>query len=402
LAINQLIDEADRCVKCALCLPCCPTYQLSQNEAVSPRGRIALMQAWLQGGLADSRLFNQHLDSCLMCRSCEGACPSGVRYGALMDGVRARRWSSLGWWRRFKLRLLADLLSSRRSLSFIAPLVHRYQISSISSLLHNYLPSRLKRMEAMLPPPMVITEEWQLPCVDTLVKRRRVMLFTGCVSQLFEREVLQAAEVVLSHLGCDVVLPKKQGCCGAMHRHMGDCDSADNLMMQNRQDLSDVSFDALLTIASGCGAELAEQGGFAQPVREIGDYLAQLDWPDELKPLKARVLIHEPCSMFYGRFDLQAVPRLLERIPQLRQVTFGEDRLCCGAAGSYMFTQAENSQRLQSIKIDAVKRLRPDILVTSNTGCALQFRSGFREAGLDIEVLHPLQLLARQFKSTQS
>ncbi len=402
LNINQLIDEASRCVKCALCLPGCPTYQLQKNEASSPRGRIALMQAWLQGDLPNNAILRYHFDSCLMCRSCEGACPSGVKYGALMDGVRAIQRASLGRWERFKSWLLLTLLSNRATYAFIKPLLHLYQKSGLSMLLRYGLSNRLKRLESMLPRLRGSANTLREQDIPSQIKKQQVMLFTGCVGQLFEREVQQASVALLNVLGCEVEIPDRQVCCGAMHRHMGDSYSADRLIEQNRAYLSDRSFDALLSIATGCCAELVEQGGFSLPVSEIDDYLAQLDWPKEviLQPLNARVVIHEPCSSFYGGFNRQAVLHLLQKIPQLQIITFGDDRLCCGAAGSYMLTEPEASHQLQQLKVEKVKKLHPDILVTNNTGCALQMRSGFREAGLDIEVLHPVQLLARQLQVT--
>jgi len=397
LTINQLIDEADRCVKCALCLPHCPTYQLQQHEAASPRGRIALMQGWLQGGLLKSASLQQHFDSCLMCRACEGVCPSGVKYGVLMDGVRSIQWHSIGRWRRFKSKLLLMLLSSRRFHTLMAPLLYLYQRSGLSTVLRYGLPQRLKQMESMLPPHVspMRRQEYSSPSQHA---KRRVMLFTGCVGQLFERDVQQSAVTLLSYLGCEVEIPDKQFCCGAMHRHMGDCNSADDLVKKNRESLSDESFDALLSTATGCCAELVERGDFAQPVREIDEYLVQFEWPEDMKmrPLAAKVAIHEPCSAFYGSFNREAVPQLLQKIPQLELITFKSDRLCCGAAGSYMLTEPKISNQLLLMTVEAVKKLQPDILVTNNTGCALQLRSGLREAGLDVEVLHPLQLLARQ------
>ncbi len=400
LNIKQLIDEANRCVKCALCLPGCPTYQLQQNEASSPRGRIALMQAWLQGDLPLNVTLSHHFDSCLMCRSCEGACPSGVQYGKLMDGVRAIQRESLGRWGGFKSQLLLMLLSNRRIYTYLKPLLYLYQKSGISMILRHGLPGRLKRFESMLP--HIKGGEGGIRRQDRAcqIKRRRVMLFTGCVGQLFEREVQWAAVTLLNFLGCEVEIPDKQLCCGALHRHRGDSYSADRLIEQNQAYLSDASFDALLSMATGCCAELVEQGGFSQPVRLLDDYLAQLEWPKDaiFRPLSARVAIHEPCSAFYGGFNRQAVPQLLQKIPQLQLITFEHDRLCCGAAGSYMLTEPKLSHRLQQQKVEAVKKQHPDILVTNNTGCALQLRSGLREAGFDIEVLHPVQLLVRQLQ----
>ena len=397
LDINQLIYEADRCVKCALCLPCCPTYQLWRDEADSPRGRIALIQALVQGELGSSSALQHHLDGCLMCRSCESACPSGVAFGRIMDAARERRWQVRGRLSRISSRLLLTLLSDRRAGVVIARLLHIYQRSGLTSLFRALLPARWRRLELMLPAISPI-KPYHSSYPALSLQKRKVALFTGCVSQLVEQEVLHCAITLLSHLGCQVEVPASQCCCGAMHRHAGDSGAANRLLEQNRRHLSNESFDALLSIASGCGAELAEQGGFAQPVLEIGHYLAQLAWPEELKlrPLMARVAIHEPCSMRYGGFDLQAVARLLNKIPQLQQVTFADDKLCCGAAGSYMLTQPDNSQRLKKRGVEHAKKLQPDILVTSNTGCALQLRSGIREAGLNIEVLHPLQLIVRQ------
>jgi glycolate oxidase iron-sulfur subunit len=398
LSINQLISEADRCVKCALCLPHCPTYQIKYDEADSPRGRIALMQAWLQGDISNSLPLHRHLNSCLMCRSCEGVCPSGVKYGALMDGVRAELWQSLGYWPRLKLRLLLKLLSEQRFYLFVGPLLTLYQRSGLSVLLRYALPQRIKRLESMLPP-LNTLHSAKRRGAEHRDKKRLVMLFTGCVSQLLERDVQQASITLLNALGCKVEVPREQACCGAMHRHNGDSVSADKLAEKNRISLSDASFDALVSMATGCCAELVEQGDFEQPVREICEYISQLDWPEDviLNPLQAKVAVHTSCATFYGGFDPEVMSLLLKKVPQLQVVSLPAN-LCCGAAGSYMLTEPEISRQLQDLKVEAVEGLQPDILVTNNTGCALQLRSGLREAGLDIEVLHPLQLLVRQLR----
>ena len=384
-------------MKCALCLPHCPTYRLFGNEGDSPRGRIALMQASAMGELPDGPVLKRHLERCLMCRACEGACPSGVAYGRLMDAVRAVRRDNLGFIRRGWGRVLLDLVSRQWVLVLLARVCALYQSSTLAPWVYRVLPRRLARLALMLPevsPARRLKRAYPAGENQTM----QVALFTGCVSRIVEHDVQISAIKLLNQLGCGVSITEQQRCCGAMHRHTGEVAMADRLVAHNRKLFEDDELSALVTVATGCSAELIEQGGIKPPVMDISHLLEQLSWPDTVRfhPLAKKALLHEPCSLHYGRYNPETVPRLLRKIPELQLQPLEGNNWCCGAAGSYLLTQPDSADKLLQPKIESLKVEQPDIVITSNTGCAMHLRSGIRQAGLDAEVLHPVQLLARQ------
>jgi glycolate oxidase iron-sulfur subunit len=390
---EQLLKETDRCVKCGLCLPHCPTYLKWESEADSPRGRISLIQALAAGELQESAGLERHLDRCLTCLACEAACPSAVRYGRIIDGGRTllnqhhpsrRRW-----------RYLYDLLSDRRRLDRWRSgyrLLSRLKLTRLAFLIPS---QRWRRMAGLgdqlaeVSPPLSGLYPAARPT------GRLVQLFVGCVGSQTEQTLIRDSIGLLSRLGFAVEIPEAQACCGAIHRHNGFPEQGDALCRANRQQLQRSRAEALLTLASACQLELASQLDSPLPVMPLLDFLLAL--PDTglrpLNPLRQRVALHLPCS---GQDDHGR--KLLERIPGIDLIDLPENNLCCGAAGAYLLTQPEASASLGRAKIEHLRTSGASLLVTSNTGCALQFRQLIQAAGLAIEVLHPVQLFARQLE----
>ncbi|MGD8908330.1 MAG: (Fe-S)-binding protein [Chromatiales bacterium] len=389
---EQLLKETDRCVKCGLCLPHCPTYLTWQSEADSPRGRISLIQALATGELQRSPGLESHLDRCLGCLACEAACPSGVHYGELIDGGRVllnRQNPARQRWRR-----LYDLLSDRRRLErwrSLYRLLRRLRLTGLTALVP------VARWRRMLQLGDQLTDETG-PLTGLYPAGRPtgklVQLFIGCVSSQTDRLLIQQAIALLSGLGFAVEIPENQVCCGAIHRHNGFPEQAEALCSANRELMSRSRAETLITLASACHLELSKHLDTPLPVTGLVDFLLAL--PTEslapLKPLPHRVALHTPCS---GRGDQSR--RLLQRIPDIELIELPENHICCGAAGSYLLTQPDASVRLGKTKIEHLHASGAAILVTGNTGCALQFRQLIEEQGLAIEVLHPIQLFARQF-----
>jgi glycolate oxidase iron-sulfur subunit len=392
LTTDELIEATDQCVKCGLCLPHCPTYRLRRDEAESPRGRIALVQGLISGILTPSARLDAHLASCLECRACEPACPSLVAVGAIMDQARARGTRALPVWRRWVKRTGLRALSSRGFMRLTQRLAAIYGATGLERtamrlglrrLPHLYAYARL--VEDLHPP----------PCWDYKVQAAEgVALFLGCVSEVTQSAALSAAAAVLEHLGIAAAPPLGQGCCGAMLRHNGFPNEADTLLERNAAIFSG---RPLVGVASACVAELRTHPGLTR-TQEICTFLAERPWPEglALAPLPADVLVHEPCShrnQLGGNAD---VHRLLARIPGLRLAALPDNALCCGAAGTYLLQQPDTAQALLGAKLAHLARLRPQILVTTNPGCALHLAAGLREAGLSVEVCHPVELVARQ------
>jgi glycolate oxidase iron-sulfur subunit len=397
----QIVAEADRCVKCGYCLPHCPTYGLSADEGESPRGRIALIQALVQGSV-DSQRLHDHLDSCLACRACEAACPSEVHYGELITAVRALQANS-GRASGQPNRLTLNLLARAPYQQLPAKLTRIYQRIGASRLTNRLGNAAIQHLNALLPPQLDTSPWLELyPTHGDTVGR--VGLFTGCIGRITDRPALNAAIQILNQLGFDVVVPPEQCCCGAMHLHSGDDVKAASLARENSKAFDNYELDAIVGVASGCSAHLMEYAKqevfLPAAILDISSFLGnQSSIHDlELRPLRKRVALHTPCSMKNILKSESDPYRLLQLIPDINLFPLPENGLCCGAAGHYLITHPDSAEALRADKILGLKSNQAEILVTSNTGCSLHMAAGIRAEGMQVEVLHPVELLARQIK----
>lgn len=395
---EQIVTEADRCVKCGYCLPHCPTYALKADEGESPRGRIALIQGLLTG-LVDSERLHHHLDSCLACRACEAACPSEVHYGRLISSVREiqrRDNNGPGKLNRALLHTLSHAPYSRT----ISSLAGFYQKIGLSSLTDKLGGKGMERLNRLLPT-NIETTPWKELYPTSVETIGCVGLFTGCISRVTDRAALNASIRILNRLGYDVAVPPDQGCCGAMHHNSGESGEAEIMAKRNKVAFSGMELDAVVGVASGCTAHLGEQSEGITPTAQIMDVSAFIcSTPGieglKLSPLKKRVAIHTPCSMKNVLKQADAPFRLLGLIPAIDLMELPDNDLCCGAAGTYLINNPDEADSLREDKINGLKKSGADILVTSNTGCSLHLAAGIRKDDLDVEVLHPVELLARQ------
>lgn len=378
----------DRCVKCGLCLAECPTYRLAGNENESPRGRLALIDGLLGGQVpADAALIG-HIDRCLLCRRCERVCPSQVAYGEILDAARARlprRASVLATWVRHP-----GLLAAATRVARALPLALTRPLPALH---------RLHRAATALPTGRAVPSPARTPAA-TPAGRPRVGLFVGCVGPSQQAGTIAATVEVLERCGFAVVQPSGAGCCGALAAHGGDAGRADRLAATNRAAFDD-RLEAVVSIASGCGIHLAAYTpALAAPVYDITRFLLERAGFDgaDLRPLAARVALHTPCSLENvfrgGDWPL----RLLRLIPGLRVDPIGEPGQCCGAAGDYMLRHPADAARLRGPLLAKLGGGDFDILATSNIGCAMHLADGLRGTGRGIEILHPVELLARQLK----
>ena len=391
----SLPDLIDQCVMCGLCLPHCPTYRLTGDEAESPRGRIALARALDRGVLAPGPTALAHLDQCLGCLSCQKVCPSQVQYEEILVRTRAalapRRPAPtrLQRWLRDPLRLTA--------LARIGAALHA---DRWLPLLARWLPahSPWRRLATTVPaPPRALS----LPSIPPRATTRgRVVLFRGCVASVQERDTLAAGRHLLEALGYAVVELDGIHCCGALPRHAGDVAAAQALAARTRTALQASGADIVLGCASGCHGDLRDQVAAGSALR-IADILAFLAADTEFatlrfRPLAARAALHLPCTQLNVVGDSAPITALLARIPALEVLTLPLQPRCCGAAGSYFVEHATMADRLRDDKLDQAAALAPDLLLTTNVGCRIHLGNGLRQRDAALPVLHPLALLAQQ------
>lgn len=400
---DTILELADRCVMCGLCLPHCPTYRLLRNEADSPRGRISLMQALASDKLAVSDSLYTHLDRCLDCRACERMCPSKVEYGRLLDATRARLQRPAPKPLQSLLRAVADKDRLKRS----AGALRGYQRSGLQWLARRSGALKgleLDALEALLPSiPDAVKLNQHYPAGPG--ERGEVGLFVGCIGSIMEGETHLATIRLLNALGYGVHIPERQGCCGSLHQHNGDPDRAAALARANIEAFAGLQLDAVISTASGCAAQLFEYDtlygeSLPVPLYEICDFLHQ-HWPQEgpaLQPQPLRAALHLPCTQRNVLPRPDAVAELLSRIPQLELEPLAGNELCCGAAGSYMLTEPETAAALRQPKLDALKSGESSLLLSNNLGCALHIAGGLQAQGIDIEVMHPVVLLTRSLE----
>lgn len=396
---------------CGLCLPYCPTYRKTLSEADSPRGRIMLMSAVMDGVLPANRHFMAHLDQCLTCRACESVCPNNVAYGRLAWHVR----NSVEFLRhrtplvRFMRWVALDGVVSSKGRGVAARVLRLWEVLGGRSLLRLMgrfrILARLSRWSEQLPSHIAVSS-WRASYPPVGQERFKVALFLGCVARALDDETLRATVYVLNRLGCRVDVPDGQNCCGALHLGQGDLDKAKALALGNMEAFSATNWDAVIVTATGCGAVLREYPQlagekarqFSTGVAEIGEFLSAEDvWRGvEVQPLHEKIAVHEPCSLRNVLHGQSALYRLLSRIPGAELMELSGNDQCCGAGGAYQFSQPEMSALLLADKVDAMKESGVRIIASSNFGCAQHLASGARQARLAVEVVHPVVLLARQ------
>ena len=407
LADPQNLTALRTCVHCGICLPQCPTYRVLGEEMDSPRGRLYLMRAVAEGRLQPTETYAHHLDLCLGCRACETACPAGVKFGALLETARAEipragRPARTQWLNR----LMSSVFPDPDRLGTMLGLAGYYQRSGLQALARRSgvlrrLP-RLAALEALLGPRSVpVTAELPEYVAARGKSRGRVGVLTGCVQRQMFPEVGRATIHLLARAGWDVVVPRGQGCCGALDLHAGRvdrfCQRATGLATAFPGDL-----DWLVTDAAGCGSAIREYGHWlpgsaaarlGARARDVTELLADADL--SLGPQPLTVTYHDPCHLAHGQGVRSAPRELLRRIPGLTLVELADSDLCCGSAGVYNILQPDMADRLLDLKLDRIRETGVRVVVTGNAGCLMQIAKGARARGLELQVVHPVTLLAQ-------
>jgi glycolate dehydrogenase iron-sulfur subunit len=402
----------DACVHCGFCLPTCPTYVLWQEEMDTPRGRVYLMKAGLEGRAAMTETFVSHFDKCLGCMSCVTACPSGVQYGPLIEKTRAqieKHYERPAGERLFRSMLFALLPYPRRLRIAMAPLV---VLGPLLRAIAPILPRRVRSLISVAPQPTLgsLTSNAPEHTPATGASRMKVAVLTGCVQRLAFSHVNRATIAVLAAEGCTVEAPAAQGCCGALALHAGNIDQARDLARHNIEVFERSGVDRVVVNAAGCGSSMKEYGelfhddqawaarakAFSSKVRDVSEVLVELGEPRATRhPITARVVYHDACHLAHAQ-GVRAQPRaLLSAIPGVEVVTPAEAEICCGSAGIYNLVQPEPAEQLGERKARNIAALKPDIIATGNPGCMLQIAAAGRRLGYSWEIVHPIELIDR-------
>jgi len=453
-----------QCMHCGMCLPTCPTYAKSGRERHSPRGRIALMRAIADEELQLTRTFADEMDFCLGCLACTTACPAGVDYATLFETARAEAEQSgvMANPRRNALRglTLRFLFKRPRVLRAVGKLLWAYQASGVQGVVRSLrftglLPKRWRELEGQMPSiRRRFSDELIAPIEDprpkdgdaasaalfagrnaaeaaspTRTKRYRVVVLTGCVQDLLFSDVNRATVDVLLANGCAVHTPSVQHCCGSLHAHNGDQETARWLAQKQLDTIDPFAFDAIISNAGGCGSHLrhyerllAHDGEYrerakewSRKLRDVHEWLVEIGFrrpsagqgdAGEIQtagegaraPREYCVTYHESCHLCHGQ-KVSAQPReVLRSVAAGKLVETAEANWCCGSAGIYSLTQPETADWLLQRKVANLQQTGAAVVATANPGCHLQLEKGLAVAGSKARVVHPVVLLAEAYR----
>ncbi len=407
-------DPLGPCVHCGFCLPSCPTYLATGDEADSPRGRILLMRALERGEIgSDDAALVQHLDACLGCRGCEPVCPSGVAYGRGLEQAREQLFHERGLPRT--ARAVLGVFRDERIWRPLFTLARVLRATGIPRLLSGsgragfgmgMLAATSPRVSRAASRPVTLSEA-KGPKPDAWPLCPTVALFRGCVMDTLFRHVHEATRRTLEANGYTVVELPDQACCGALHEHAGDRPGAESLARENVAALADAA-DYIAVNSAGCGALLKDYGHLlgdeaaartAAKVRDVSELLAAAG-PRPGGALELDVAYDAPCHLQHAQRVQDQPLAVLRAIPGLRlRLLPGSDR-CCGSAGIYSVLRPDMARAVLENKIDAFAAAspRPQVVSTGNPGCLMQIGAGLRAAGLDIGVAHPVELLDESYR----
>lgn len=416
LEYEKLLD----CIHCGLCTSSCPTYLETGNENNSPRGRIHLMRSVVEGKIELSDRVEHHLELCLDCRACETACPSGVEYGRLIEPFRVEMENQperkTTWFEKFILHGMFPY-RTRLAWSLVPARVMQWmkldRLMELTGLL-NVLPEKLQRMQRMLPALDAATPPLPQFLPAEGERRATVGLFLGCVADAVFRKAHWATARVLQKNGCDVVIPRSQSCCGAIHYHSGSGKKAMQLARENIAAFAGREIDAVIVNVAGCGAMMKDIGhihgelepnsdsqpfcSFAAKIRDITEFLDELGMVTPTGPISAKVVYHDACHLAHAQ-SVRVQPRnLLQSIPKLEILEPQESEICCGAAGSYNLTQPDMADRLGKRKVGNLLGTEPDLIATGNVGCRMQLEMQLKAQNQSVPILHPVELLDLSYR----
>jgi glycolate oxidase iron-sulfur subunit len=424
-------DELLNCMRCGFCLPACPTYiESGYKESHSPRGRIALMKAVVDGLIEPDEDFEKSLSLCLGCRACEMVCPSGVKYGFLLEEARdiihQNKKHSLPV-RAVRKVVFDELFPHPNRMKTLTGLIGFYQRSGLQTVARGIgfmklLPDQLASMEKVLPKVPTLKEMKNRPeyLPAQGKQKNRVAFFSGCLMDTMFLETNNATMKLLQMAGCEIVIPKEQVCCGALHGHSGEKAGAKDLAKKNIQAFENLHVDYIITNAGGCGAFLVDYDHllkddptwsirakeFSNKLKDISEVLIETEIHKKgLFKLSNQIITYQDSCHLRNVMKTAAAPRLLlQSIAGARYEELKDADRCCGSAGVYNIIESEMSMQILGTKMENVKTTMATTIVTANPGCLLQMKLGIEKEGLShkMRAVHIVDLLLEAAGETTS
>ncbi|MGG1678952.1 (Fe-S)-binding protein [Neobacillus sp. NRS-1170] len=415
-------DELLNCMRCGFCLPSCPTYiESGYKESHSPRGRIALMKAVVDGLIEPDEDFERSLVLCLGCRACEPVCPSGVKYGHLLEDAR----DIINQNKKFSMpvkvvrkTVFEGLFPHPNRMKNLTGLIGFYQRSGIQTIARKIgflglLPESLVTMEKVLPKVPTLKEMKNRPDYfpSIGIQKHRVAFFSGCLMDTMFMKTNDATCKLLQIAGCEIVIPPNQTCCGALHGHSGEKQSAKDLAKRNIQAFEELNVDFIITNAGGCGAFLIDYDHllkddpewsarakiFVEKIQDISEILVSIGFHQKVKlELPKQIITFQDSCHLRNVMKTASAPRtLLKSIKGVEYVEMKDADRCCGSAGIYNIIESEMSMKMLDYKMIQAKNTLASTIVTANPGCLLQMNVGIEREGLSGKMrgIHIVDLL---------
>lgn len=421
-------DELLNCMRCGFCLPSCPTYiESGMDESHSPRGRIALMKAVVDGEIEPDEDVKRSLDLCLGCRACEPVCPSGVKYGHLLEQARniiyQNNKQSLPE-KAVRNIVFNHLFPKQNRMVSAASLLGFYQRSGLQKVarstgIMNFFPESLRAMEKVLPSVPkkkdMKNRPNHLPAIS--VQKKRVAFFTGCLMDTVFMTTNDATMKLLQYAGCEIVIPNTQNCCGALHGHSGEREKAKEMAKRNIEAFEGMNVDYIITNAGGCGAFLVDYNhllkdepewmerakNFSEKIKDITSILVELNFQQEHLELDNQIVTYQDsCHLKNGQKTFMEPRTLLQSIKGVKYVEMKDASRCCGSAGIYNIVESKMSMQILDYKMEQTKKTKAKTIVTANPGCLLQMKLGIEREGLSdtMQAVHIVDFLLEAYENT--
>ncbi|MGO4542921.1 (Fe-S)-binding protein [Paenibacillus sp. 2TAB19] len=413
LAAKLDYEQLTNCMRCGFCLPACPTFRETGIEAESPRGRIALMKAVVDGIMEPDQQFEEQMDHCLGCRACEPACPADVKYGQLIEQTRdaieehtdRHRW----WVKGIRRAVLKEMFPHQKRMRLLGGALKAYQKTGLRKVAYasgimKLLPSHLREMESILPDTSYkgVAEKIGTKHLAKGERIATVALFRGCLMDMMFTQTNIHTVTLLTESGFDVIIPVTQNCCGALHAHSGESEEAKSLARGNIRAFKDANVDYIVTNAGGCGAILVEYDHllqddadwkadakwFAERVIDISDLLVRMgrklqfsERGESKEEDSLRITYQDSCHLRNVMRASDAPRKLMGEIDGVTYIEMKESDRCCGSAGIYNVTQPEMAGQILEHKMVHTNNTQAEYVVTSNPGCLLQMKHGIEKHG---------------------